>query len=261
MHVRKQAVVLAAGLVCLSAIAVAQEAVDLAVVDRIKSEATANSQVMDLLREMTDVHGPRLTGSPGFEDAAKWAADRLTGFGIGNVHLERWGPFGRSWSAESASVEVLAPRYARLDATPLAWSAPTAGAITGEPLLAALEFGFFSPKKLADDFEAYRKKWSGKLRGRIVLFTQSKPLAARDNALFHRYTDAELADIAKAPDPAKAPRVTRIDDLPWPDRPEDVGKMFNALPEALVDALIDRYEELGKVRAKFFADEGAVAIL
>ena len=154
MHVRKQAVVLAAGLVCLSAIAVAQEAVDLAVVDRIKSEATANSQVMDLLREMTDVHGPRLTGSPGFEDAATWAVERLTGFGIGNVHLERWGPFGRSWSAESASVEVLAPRYARLDATPLAWSAPTAGAITGEPLLAALEFGFFSPKKLADDFEA-----------------------------------------------------------------------------------------------------------
>ena len=51
----------------------AQEPVDLGVVDRIKTEAFDHSKVMEILRQISDVHGPRLTGSPGFEDAARWA--------------------------------------------------------------------------------------------------------------------------------------------------------------------------------------------
>jgi hypothetical protein len=210
---------------------------------------------------LTDLDGPRLTGSPGFEDAAKWATARLTSYGVSNVHLERW-PFGRSWAAERFAVEMVAPRYAQLAAVPLAWSAPTAGPVTGEPLLAPIDVSFLrGPKKIAEAFEAYRKEWTGKLRGRIVLLTPVRPLPSRETALFHRYTDAELADLAKAPDPAAPVRVTRVDDLEWPERPEDFGKLFNAMPESLLDALIDRFDELLLQRAKFFADEGAAAIL
>jgi carboxypeptidase Q len=54
------------------------------------------------------------------------------------VHLEPWGPFGRSWSAEQWSVEMVEPRYAPLNATPLAWTAGTNGPITGETILAPL---------------------------------------------------------------------------------------------------------------------------
>jgi carboxypeptidase Q len=56
----------AALVVCASVGVVSQEPVDLAVIDRIKDEAFARSEVMDHLRNLTDVHGPRLTGSPLF---------------------------------------------------------------------------------------------------------------------------------------------------------------------------------------------------
>jgi carboxypeptidase Q len=103
---------------CSTTVVLSQETVDLGVIDRIKDEAFARSEVMDHLRNLTDVHGPRLTGSPQFEEAAKWAAERLTAYGLSNVHVERWGPFGRSWSVEQYSAELLAPHYTRLAAMP-----------------------------------------------------------------------------------------------------------------------------------------------
>ena len=45
----------------------AEEKVDLLVINRIKSEAFENSKVMDHMFYLTDVNGPRLTGSPGFQ--------------------------------------------------------------------------------------------------------------------------------------------------------------------------------------------------
>ena len=110
---------LVAGLLALStSVLLSQEPVDLGVVDRIKDEAFARSEVMDHLRNLTDVHGPRLTGSPEFEEAAQWAVERLSEYGVSNVHVERWGPFGRSWSVEAFSAEQLGPHYARLTAMP-----------------------------------------------------------------------------------------------------------------------------------------------
>lgn len=247
----------------VTATAVSQEAVDLTVIDRIKSEAFARSEVMDHLRNLTDVHGPRLTASPLFEEAAKWAVDRLTAFGLTNVHIERWGPFGRSWSVDEYSVELVAPHYMRLTAMPLAWSASTQGVITGEPLLTPVNLGFLAGfKKQAENFEAYRKQWSGKLRGRIVLLTPSTPTPPRDNPLFKRLSDTELAEMAQAPEPAAVvSRVTNINELEWPDKPEEVFKMFMAMPEALVDQLIDRFDALALERSRFFVAEGAAAIL
>src|SRR5215475_3658321 len=85
--------------------ALCQESVDLGVVDRIKREAFERSRVMETLRNLTDVHGPRLTGSPGFEDAARWAMSEMNGYGLEKVHLEKWGPFGRAWTLEQSSLE------------------------------------------------------------------------------------------------------------------------------------------------------------
>src|SRR5436305_7267515 len=81
----------------------AQEQVDLATLHQIKEEAFQRSQVMDHLAGLTDLNGPRLTGSPEFKEAADWAAARMKEYGIQNVHLEKWGPFGRSWSLKEFS--------------------------------------------------------------------------------------------------------------------------------------------------------------
>ena len=92
-----------------------QSKLDLGLVARIKTEAYDHSKVMDHLSWLSDVYGPRLTASREFFQAADWAAGRLREIGLSNVHLEPWGPFGRSWSAEQWSVEMVEPRYAPLD--------------------------------------------------------------------------------------------------------------------------------------------------
>ena len=150
----------------------AQERADLGVVDRIKTEAFDHSKVMDHLYQMTEVHGPRLTWSSGFQDAANWAVAELKGMGLENVHLEKWAPGGRNWTLQQSSVELLEPRYQELTAVPLAWSSATSGPVTGDPVLAPLSASFRDgPKKYAEAMKEYQAKWSGKLRGKIVLLS------------------------------------------------------------------------------------------
>jgi hypothetical protein len=52
---------------------------------------------MDHLFYLTDVYGPRMTGTPANRAAAEWTMKRLQSYGLQNVHLEKWGPFGQSW--------------------------------------------------------------------------------------------------------------------------------------------------------------------
>ena len=55
-----------------------QEAVNETVVAQIKAEAFQRSAVMDTLSWLSDVYGPRLTGSPALRQAAEWARDQLS---------------------------------------------------------------------------------------------------------------------------------------------------------------------------------------
>ena len=240
----------------------AQQRPELAVVQAIKVEAFERSQVMDHVRELSDRFGGRLTGSAQFDAAAKWAVERLRSVGVTEAKLEPWGTFGRSWSAQEYSVEQLAPYYASLTAVPLAWSAPTSGLVSGEPLLAPVTADFFTdgPSKAAAALDAYRKHWSGKLRGHIVLISPAPVLRPRDTPSFRRYTDADLAQLTQAPTPRKLTS-TPLDELQWPSNPAELGEFFEGLPEAVVDQIYERYEAWLSQRAQFFAKEGVSALL
>ncbi len=52
--------------------AAAQETVDMAMMQKIKDEAKLNSQVAMIAHNITDVCGPRLTNSPGYNCALDW---------------------------------------------------------------------------------------------------------------------------------------------------------------------------------------------
>src|SRR3954466_3335656 len=86
------------------------ETVDYDAIYRIKDEAVNRSQVMETLSYLTDVHGPRLTNSPNMRAAAAWAKQRLEGYGLQNVALEAWGPFGRGWVNERMLAAMSAPQ-------------------------------------------------------------------------------------------------------------------------------------------------------
>jgi len=254
------ATVLAASL--LVAPLVAQQDQTLEVVGKIKTEAFANSQVMDTLENLTDLYGPRLTASPEFQQAADWAASRLKQYGISNVHTEAWGPFGRSWSIESYTLDMTAPRYSHLVAAPLAWSAPTHGVESGEVILAPMQRpeNPYDTARYRQSLHEYEEKWRGKLKGKIVLISEAIAPPPGTKPLFTRYTDAELAEIAQAPAPA-IQRHVNIDDLKFPTDREEQNKYISGLPSSVRDALIDRYFELNDQQGRFFHDEGVLGVI
>ena len=76
------------------------EVVDHEVNARIRKEGKEHSHIMRTLHYLTDVYGPRLTGSPNHKAAAEWAIKQMTEWGLENGHLEPW-EFGHpGWANE-----------------------------------------------------------------------------------------------------------------------------------------------------------------
>ena len=234
---------------------------DLGVVGRIKTEAFDNSRVMDTLGYLTDVYGPRLTASPEFRQAADWVVKRLEGYGLENVHLEKWGPIARSWSLKHSSLEMIEPRYASLDAAALAWSENTKGAVTGEPLLTPFGNGRQSqdPKKLEADVNDYMKAWKGKLRGKIVLLAPLRDVRPQTQPLFERYTDRELSDIGVAPTPVA--RLSDLSNLKFPEDPEAERRFVQSLPSWVRELFGEQRRKTIQKRVQFWRDEGVLAVI
>src|SRR4029453_6273909 len=85
------------------------EKIDLDAIYRIKEEGLQRSKVMELESYLTDVYGPRLTGSPNIKEAADWAQKTMKEWGLANVKLETF-PFGRGWQKPWFVAQRLAPR-------------------------------------------------------------------------------------------------------------------------------------------------------
>ncbi|MGC2403984.1 MAG: peptidase M28, partial [Acidobacteriaceae bacterium] len=64
---------------------------DLDTAKRIQDAAFSHSQIMEMVGYLTDVTGPRLTGSPNLRRAEEYARDKLRDWGVANAHLESWG--------------------------------------------------------------------------------------------------------------------------------------------------------------------------
>ncbi|MEK6320163.1 MAG: M20/M25/M40 family metallo-hydrolase [Acidobacteriota bacterium] len=171
-----------------------QEKFDQDAITKIKEEGMKRSQVMDTLSYLTDVPGPRLTGSPGIRVAQEWAKQKLAAWGLQNPHLEAWGPFGRGWSLEGFSANMIKPNYTPLIAYPKAWSPSTNGVVRAQPV-------YFDAKTEAD-----LDKYKGKLKGAIVLLTSPREVKAHFEAFSRRQTDEELLRLANAEPPAAGGR-------------------------------------------------------
>jgi carboxypeptidase Q len=167
-----------------------QEKFDQAAVEKIKEEGMKRSQVMDILSYLTDVPGSRLTGSPGLKAAQEWAKQKLAGWGLQNAQLEAWGPFGRGWSLEGFSANLIKPNYAPLIGYPKAWSPSTSGVLRAKPV-------YFEAKTEAD-----LEKYKGKLKGAIVLLSAPREVKAQFAPLSKRQSDEELLQLAAAEPPS-----------------------------------------------------------
>lgn len=112
----------------------AQETIDYDALTRIRKEARERSHVLKYLHQLTDVHGPRLTGSPQYKAAAEWTAKELTGLGLQNARLEPW-DFGHpGWSNERFVAHLVAPVKDALVGEVVAWTPGTAGPVRARAL-------------------------------------------------------------------------------------------------------------------------------
>jgi carboxypeptidase Q len=161
----------------------AQEKIDWATLGRIRDEGFRHSQVMETAAQLTDVHGPRLTGSPQYKKAADWARQQLETWGLANAHLESW-PFGRGWSFERCSAQVVSPMPFPLVALPKAWTAGTNGPVRGKVM------------RVKVDSEADVEALKGKIAGLVLWVGEPRELKGpEDGGVFKRYTEKQLADI------------------------------------------------------------------
>ena len=199
------------------------EKIDLDAVYRIKDEGLQRSKVMEIESYLTDVYGPRLTGSPNIREAADWAQKTMKEWGLAKVHLETF-PFGRGWQNQRFVAMAVTPRAYPLIGFPIAWTPGTNGPVTGNAAIADV--------RNEDDFAKYR----GTLRGKFVLISPMRDVPAQFEAPGHRFTEAELVDLAKQP----------------PSRGR--GNAQNADARA-------RTEAFDLKKRQFWVDEGVAAIL
>jgi len=155
---------------------------------RIREEGLQRSQVMQTLSYLSDVIGPRLTGSPNMKRANEWTKDQLTKWGLQNAHLESWGPFGRGWVLKSFSAQVIEPQTIPLIAYPKAWS-PDANIPNGDVV-------YIDAKNETD-----LNRFKGNLKGKIVLAGPMREVKAHFDPQGTRLTEKQLLSLADAGDP------------------------------------------------------------
>ncbi len=100
---------------------------------RLIDQALNHSEVMANLEHLTDVIGPRLTGSPAMVRANEWTAARFLAYGL-TAQLEPW-QFGVTWTRGSAEFAIKAPFERNLRAESWAWTAGTGGKTLSGPVV------------------------------------------------------------------------------------------------------------------------------
>jgi len=228
--------------------------VDTAAIAKIKDEEMNRSKVMEILSYLSDVYGPRLNGSPEYEEAARWAKSEMESWGLQNVHFENWGPWGKGWTLKSFSAEVLSPRAFPLIAYPKAWSPGLRGETTADVV-------FFDVKSRSD-FPQYK----GKLKGKFVLISQPRTLNAHFQADAERLTDSRLLERANAdiPTARQRRRPQNLANLPPGARDSAMFAMMRRfMPNADSLTILRRIDAfmLEPAKIKFCQDEGAAAVL
>ena len=168
----------------------AQEPVDLDAIFRIKDEGLNRSEVMEVASYLTDVYGPRLTGSPNIRNAGEYVRQKLTEWELVDVNLEEWGPFGRGWTNDylSLHMSIGAQTYPMIG-YPKAWTPGTGGRLSGDAVIAIIDD--------SDDMERFR----GELRGKYVLTARMPTVEAQFEAPGVRFSDEQLVQRARQPVP------------------------------------------------------------
>lgn len=169
----------------------ASETIDYDSINKIKQQGLgATSQVMEVSSYLTDVYGPRLTGSPNVKLAGDWAVAKMKEWGLANAALEPWpadttganNGFPRGWTNDKFYMAAISPQAFPIVGTPTAWTPGTNGLTQGGVMLVT-----------ENTLEELKAKYAGKLKGKWLMRSDAPDVAAYWAPLATRYTAEELA--------------------------------------------------------------------
>ncbi|MEP6788013.1 MAG: M20/M25/M40 family metallo-hydrolase [Acidobacteriota bacterium] len=141
----------------------------------IRKEENENSKIMHTLHILTDLYGPRLTGSPNHVNAAKWIARELTSWGFENATLEPW-DFGHpGWVNDRNTGLMLSPVSDTLTYEVLAWTPSTKGPVTADavslvtPTFPSAANPAVMQNPTQEELSAYLESMKSAVNGKMVL--------------------------------------------------------------------------------------------
>jgi hypothetical protein len=201
---------------------------------RIREEGRERSHIMQTLHVLTDVYGPRLTGSPNHKTAAEWAVKRMGEWGLENGRLEPWDFNHPGWLNERFSGFIVSPVKDTLVGEVLAWTPSTTGTVVAEAVQ-IVPPSSFTPDELAKWVEETRPK----VKGRIVLMGRhvNVPVTIVKSPLRRDYDELRRQYDTVNPSPAGPPPAVAAQ-IAASQRPQDPSRVpARAVAEA-IDAML-----------------------
>jgi len=188
-------------LVIVAAVAIrdvaTEERIDHDIYWKIRQEATNNSRILDTLHVLTDLYGPRLTGSPNLKVAGEWAIQQMQGWGLKNGRLEPWdfgAAYGRGgWTNDRLAVHIVSPVRDALVVEALAWTPGTNG-----PVRAAAVALTLPERPTRESLTAELDRLKDVVRGTIVLVGRPQRVLVTFNPPALRREDQDVLNQVNA---------------------------------------------------------------
>jgi carboxypeptidase Q len=157
--------------------------------ERIRKEAKENSQIMRTMHFLTDVYGPRLTGSPNLKAAGEWAIKQMAEWGFENGKLEPWDFGHQGWTNERLTAHIVSPIKEPLTCEVMAWTPSTNGTITAQTLQ------IVPPSNpTQEELTAYLDRMKDKLKGKFIMVGRPAEIAVALNPSSKRMDDQVAKD-------------------------------------------------------------------
>ena len=208
------------------------EKMDYSAIERLKQESQRSSEVAEIVSYLSDVYGPRMSGTPRYLEMVHWVEERLRGWGIEDVRVESFGDGLRGWEVNHFAAAMTAPVFMSLDAQPVCCSRSTDGEQS-------------SPVSVVDFYDRNAlEPLAGTLNGKILLHPEIPP---EYDGISGRWSDEALD------------RAARRQEAVTPDGLDGPGSDVS-----YVDRLKQRAAEndrSGEELAQFLIDEGVAAVL
>jgi carboxypeptidase Q len=174
----------------------AQERIDHDTYWKIRQEATTNSQILKTAHMLTDLYGPRPTGSPNLKAAGEWAISQMQLWELQNGRLEPWDWGNPGWLNERLSAHIVSPVKDHLVAEALGWTPGTNGTVRAAAVQITLPV---RPTK--EQLAAHLDALKDTIKGKIVLVGAHQRVLVTFNDPPERRDDREVLQILSAPPP------------------------------------------------------------